>query len=82
VSLANNLDDEPSKYRSSHPHKLTNKGNKMQSVLIKTMHIETGNVHEFAYECHSEGMLLAIIKGTLSGCAPQGWAMTGMEIAE
>jgi len=45
------------------------------------MHIETGNTHEFAYECHSEGMLLSIIKGTLSGCAPQGWVMTGMEVA-
>jgi hypothetical protein len=54
----------------------------MQSVLIKTMHIATETVHEFAYECRDESTLLAIIKGTLSGCAPQGWAMTGMEIAE
>jgi hypothetical protein len=53
----------------------------MQSVLIKTMHMETGNTHEFAYECHNEETLISIIKGTLSGCAPQGWAMTGMEVA-
>ena len=52
----------------------------MQSVVIKTMDMKTGKVHDFAYECHSEGVLLAIIKGTLSGCAPQGWAMTGMEV--
>jgi len=52
----------------------------MQSVVIKTMDMKTGKVHEFAYECHSEGVLLAIIKGTLSGCAPQGWAMTEMEV--
>ena len=53
----------------------------MQSVLIKTVDIETGYPMEFAYECHNEATLVAIIKGTLAGCAPQGWAMTGIEVA-
>ena len=53
----------------------------MQSVLIKTMHMETGNVHEFAYECHNETTLLSIVKGTLEGCSGSNYAMTGMEVA-
>ena len=53
----------------------------MQSVLIKTVSLETGLPMEFAYECFNEATLLSIIKGTLAGCAPQGWAMTGIEVA-
>ena len=72
MSLANN--------RSPHPHKLTNKGNKMESVTITTVKVNTGLVHDFTYECRSEAILLAIIKGTLEGCSNTGWAMSAMEV--
>jgi hypothetical protein len=52
----------------------------MQSVKIKTVKINSGLVHEFIYECHSETTLMAIINGTMEGCSDSGWAMSGMEI--
>ena len=60
----------------------TNKGNKMQSVKIKTVKINSGLVHEFTYTCYNESMLMSIINGTLDGCSSTGWAISGMEIAE
>jgi hypothetical protein len=59
----------------------TNKGNKMQSVKITTVKVNTGLMHEFVYECNSEDILLAIVKGTVESCSSTGWAMSGMEIA-
>lgn len=59
----------------------TNKGNKMQSLLIKTVHIKTGLVHEFAYECHNEATQMAIINGTLESCSRTGWAISEMQVA-
>ena len=53
----------------------------MQSVLIKTVSLETGYPMEFAYECHNEATLMAIVKGTLEGCSGSNYAMTGMEVA-
>ena len=52
----------------------------MKSVKITTVDVKTGLVHDFTYECHSDAILLAIIKGTMEGCSNQGWAMSGMEI--
>jgi len=52
----------------------------MESVTITTVNVKTGLTHDFTYECHSEAILLAIIKGTLEGCGKQDWAMAAMEI--
>lgn len=52
----------------------------MQSVKITTVRVNTGLVHEFVYECNSDAMLMAIVKGTVESCSNQGWAMSGMEI--
>ena len=52
----------------------------MESVKITTVDTKTGLVHDFTYECHSNEILIAIIKGTLEGCGNQGWAMTEMEV--
>jgi len=53
----------------------------MESVKITTIDVKSGLTHDFNYECHSEVMLLAIIKGTLEGCGNQGWAISAMEVA-
>ena len=52
----------------------------MESVTITTVKVNTGLVHDFTYECRSEAILLAIIKGTLEGCSNTGWAMSAMEV--
>jgi hypothetical protein len=61
-------------------YKLTNKGNKMQSVKITTVKVNSGLVHEFVYECHNEATLMAVINGTMEGCSNTGWAMSAMEV--
>lgn len=52
----------------------------MQSIIIHTVSLETGITQDFSYACRSEDFAMSIIKGTLAGCSPQGWAMTGFEI--
>jgi hypothetical protein len=53
----------------------------MQSLLITTVHVKTGLVHEFAYECHNEATQMAIISGTLESCSRTGWAISEMQVA-
>jgi len=53
----------------------------MQSLLIKTVHVKTGLVHEFAYECRNEATQIAIVSGTLESCSRTGWAICEMQVA-
>ena len=54
----------------------------MQSLKVTTVHVKTGLVHEFVYECHNEATQMAIINGTLETCSNTGWAMSAMEVIE
>jgi hypothetical protein len=53
----------------------------MQSVTITTVHLKTGLVHDFTYDCHSEAIQMAIINGTLESCSRTGWAISEMVVA-
>ena len=53
----------------------------MQSVTITTVHVKTGLVHDFTYECRNEATQMAIINGTLESCSRTGWAISEMQVA-
>jgi hypothetical protein len=62
------------------PHKLTNKGNKMQSMKITTVS-PRGVTQTFVQECRTPETALAIIKGTLEACNTTGWTLKEMSMA-